>query len=167
MADILPTSTELSDKQEYTDVSVSFTPQLSVGETLVSLNIINRRPNVGIIINGSSFSGQYKDSFNLDSDALTVRMKSDKDGNPDIRVFDSWEKLPPSSDADIIQWKAPKTLTTEYWYEVKLVYDYEAPPPAPPSPTPVRKELTKRYTQIVFGDYDVWAKQLRQYAKGE
>lgn len=169
MADILPVSTTLDRKQEGSEVSVTFEAQLDQGETLVSIEITEYRPNSGVVVSDAGFSGQYRDSFSLDSDALLVRMRSPQGNEPEFRTYGSWDDLPEPTEADIIQWKAPSSLVTEYWYEVKLVYDFEQTPPsggggkATTEPTTERKELIKRYTQEVYGDYTIWANRLRQY----
>lgn len=166
MADILPILADLGDQQEYQPVNIEFTAELDpITDKLVSLEIIKHRENEGITIVGSGFSGEYRNSFQLDEGAIKIRMRSDGS----LVGFNSWDGLPPPTEADIIQWKAPSVLTTTYSYTLKLVYEYTAPIPTPP-PTripppiePVIKEVVKEYTQIVFGDYDIWSKKLRKY----
>jgi hypothetical protein len=157
MANILPASTELSDQKELDNVSITFSPSFAAGESLVSLNISEHRPNVGITVQGATFSGQYRDSFQLGSGAIKVRLRS----NGIMKGYNSFGELPPPNAADIFEFNAPSVLTTSYIYTVKLVYDYTDP--LVPIPYPVRRELTKVYTQVVFGDYNTWANQLKDY----
>ena len=163
MADIIPLGSSLPSVFENTDVSQSFTAQLGVGESLVSINTIDHRPNVGIVVAGSTFSGQYRDSFSLAKGSIKARLR--KTG--ELKGYDSWESLPPPHEADIYEWNAPSVLTTEYHYTVELKYLYTPPivDPSLPPPKPVEKTLTKTYTQQVRGNYNVWAIQLRNYVK--
>lgn len=156
MAEILPISTKLNDVKEYDNVRMTFQPQLEAGETLISINIIDRTPNDGISVEHSTYFGQYINSFNLGSDAIKVRLRL----NGELKSYSSWGDLPPPESADIFEFKAPSVLTTDYSYTVKMVYEYTSP--TAPS-LPVKKEITKSYTQTVFGDYSIWAKQLRNY----
>lgn len=162
MATILPVGTTLPTIFESTPVRVEFTAQLDSTDTLVSINIIEHRPNVGIAVQGAVFSGEYRDSFNLGKGSLKARLRS----NGEVNVYDSWESLPPPQDADLFEFTAPSTLLTDYTYTVKLVYLYTpATEPGLPPPTPVEKEVTQTYTQTVKGNWNVWAKQLRDYVK--
>lgn len=162
MADIIPAGTQLPAIQEQIETSVTFTALLETGETLKTINIIDYRSNVGIVVSGATYSGQYRDSFSIGSDSLKVRNR--KSGL--IETYGSWESLPPSQDADLFEWNAPSVLSTDYFYTVKLVYEYApATVPGEPPVTPVEKELTKTYIQTVHGNWNVWAVQLRDYVK--
>lgn len=160
MANILPAGSMLPAIQENIQTRVQFTVSLDVGETLKSINIIDRRPNVGISVDRDSFFGEYRDAFQIDKGSIKVRLRA----NGEIQGFDSWDSLPPAHEADIFEWNAPSVLTTDYSYTVKLVYIYTAPTePGLPPPTPVEKELVKVYNQTVHGNWNVWANRLRSY----
>ncbi|MGL4521476.1 MAG: hypothetical protein ACRCWQ_02825 [Bacilli bacterium] len=164
MADIQPVGSQLPTIKEYNSVNVTFSAILDATESLVSLNIIDSRPNKGITVNQSTFTGQYRDSFRIGSGSIVVRLRR----NGEIKGFDSWDSLPPAPEADIIEWNAPQVLSTDYWYDVELKYLYTPVTPDPPvGPTPPSEEktLVKRYTQTVVGDWSVWAQQLRDYVK--
>lgn len=162
MADIIPMGSSLPSVFENTDVAQTFSAQLGVGETLVSINITDHRPNIGIVVNNATFTGQYRDSFSLASCAIKARLRE----TGELKGYDSWESLPPPTQADIYEWNAPSVLVTDYHYTVELKYMYTPPvEPGLPPPTPVEKSLTKTYTQQVRGNYDVWSIQLRNYVK--
>lgn len=162
MADIIPAGSTLPSVFENIDVSQTFTAQLGVGESIVSINIIDSRPNAGITVNGSTFIGQYRDSFSLATGAIKARLRN----TGELKGYDSWESLPPPTQADIYEWNAPSVLTTNYTYTVELKYLFTpAVEPGLPPPTPVEKSITKTYTQQVRGNYNVWAIKLREYVK--
>lgn len=162
MAQILPAGNQLPAIQEQIETSVTFTALLETGETLKSINIIDYRSNVGIVVSGATYSGNYRDSFSIGSGSLKVRNR--KSGL--IESYDSWESLPPPQDADLFEWNAPSVLSTDYFYTVKMVYEYApAVVPGEPPIKPVEKELIKTYTQTVHGNWNVWAIRLRNYVQ--
>lgn len=158
MAEILPIQTTLSDQKEFQDFEVVFSAQLDSTETLVSLDIIEWTPNEGVQVSGSKIEGQYKSSAKY---SIDVRMR--KDGTN--LEFNSFDSLPDPSECDIFNFKAPSSITNDYTYKVKLVYDESTEPPVGSVEPPVvtRKELFKTYTQKAFGDYSIWANKLRDF----
>lgn len=163
MADILPAGTNLPAQNEYEECLYSFTPSLEVGESVISVNIIDRRPNDGISVNGSTFSGQYINSFSIGKGAIKVRLRN----TGRLMSYDSWESLPPPQEADIYEWNAPSSLTTVYTYTVEMKYAVTPPvEPGLPPPIPVEKTMVKLYNQSVRGSYNIWANQLKNYVKG-
>lgn len=158
MADILPIS--LPDILENVETTVTFTSVMGEGETLISINIIDSRPNVGITISGPTYSGYYMDSFQIGSNSIKIRNR--KSGL--IETFGSWEELPPPQDADLFEFNSPSVLKTDYTYTVKMLYNYT--PPIPPNGIALKstqQELIKTYTQTVHGNWSVWQKKLRDY----
>lgn len=156
MASVLPLV--LPDVMEGDNASVTFTAVLATGETLVSINIIDSRPNAGITVTGATFNGQYRDSFTLGAGALSARTRA----TGEIKSYSNFEALPPPPESDIFLFTPPSSLQTTYHYTVEVVYDYT--PPVGPTPQETeRRTYSVTLNQIVNGTYDRWAQQLRAY----
>lgn len=162
MVDILPVNTELPDIQEGGSVNQTFIAQLEATDTLESINIIDFQPTPGITVSGANYKGVYESVFSFGGDALKYR-----EGD-EFKVAQSWESLPPSGAADLYLWKAPSKLERTFTYTVKVIYwrqgeDTTGPSGEPVTPPPVQMEMTKTYSQLVYGNWSKWAEQLRSY----
>lgn len=161
MAQIIPANTDLGDVQEGTAVDVEFTAQFDVNEGLVSINIIDYQPTPGINVSGARYSGTYESVFALGQDSLLYR-----DGD-EFKSTSSWNDLPPAETVDLYLWRAPGDLRRTFTYTVELVYwaETETGGGDSGSSTTVKTEstITKTYSQLVFGNWSLWANQLRAY----
>lgn len=166
MAGIFPLDEELSDIQEGTPVNLTFEFIAGPGDSLVSINITDYQANDGIVVQGANYKGSYQNSFNLGNDALSYR-----DGD-EFKTATKWEDLPPPGGVDLYLWKAPSQLQRTYSYTVTVSYWYQPPAPEPDpenpggsteQPPPILSEIKKTYTQLVYGNWSVWANLLRNY----
>lgn len=158
MADINPVSTTLPDAKEFVDITQTFTPNLLADESIVSISITKvSEANKGISVNGATYSGQYQDVFIL-KNALKYRQ------GDELKTASSFNDLPPG--VDVYDFKAPSSARKDYTYEVTMVYLKHPPAvtPPPPVPTPpVEMSMKKTFTQSLYGDWSIWANQLRTY----
>lgn len=163
MAEILPMSTDLSEDMEGSSIDVTFTAQLSTGETLVSINIIDYEATPGVNVENNHLYGTYESVFSFGSDSLKYRI------GDEIKGAESWETLPPPEDADLFLWKAPGNLRKQFDYTVELIYNYQPPDESggeggsSTTPPVIEKRLVKVYTKIIVGNWSKWANKLRSY----
>lgn len=172
MSDILPLQTVLPRIPENDPVDISFSYVLTEpNSSLVSLEIIAHTPNDTITIDGARFHGRYTNMFALGTGALKYVTKDNVKHSAS-----RWEDLPDPKTADLYEWHAPTVLQTTFEYTVKLVYQVipEITPPTggsdkttPPTvtPKPVIHEITKTYSQLVYGNWSIWANMLRDYVQ--
>lgn len=162
MASILPLL--LEDVAEGSSVDVTFSAVLdSATETLTSIEITEHRENVGITVNGARFSGTYRDSFDLGEGGLKYI-----NNDATLGSCSHFEDLPDPSEARLYEFIAPQTLQTGYAYTVTLKYVYEAATGRTGGTTPSvpeDRELVQTFTQQVFGTWDKWAQQMRDYVE--
>ncbi|QLA10747.1 hypothetical protein TH2_181 [Shewanella phage Thanatos-2] len=142
MTMILPENTELPDVQEYTQISQVFSVELTTGQELKSIELIPSELNSGLSYTDSSYSGKYENVF-------TGGVLKYWDNQQEIST--TWTDLPPGK--DLFLWQAPKVLTKTYYYTVRAVIIELLE----------EKIIEKTYSQIVFGNWSVWANQLREY----
>ncbi|ASD52064.1 hypothetical protein KNT64_gp112 [Pseudomonas phage PspYZU05] len=145
---ILPIESELADVQEYADVSQVFSVELQATERLISMEIIHEDIQ-GLTFTDTGYSGKYEAVFSVGPNSLMYR---DQDK---LKSADSWEQLPPGK--ELYLWNAPKSLLRTYTYTVKVKYA------TTDGVTETEAEMSKQYTQIVFGNWSVWANKLRDY----
>ncbi|AAX63624.1 gp5.1 hypothetical protein [Aeromonas phage 31] len=159
MSDILPASTILPVTRENTPVSQTFTANLTeAGASLVSITVTQVTPNEGIIVAGSSFSGEYTGVFSLNG-GLKYRLKTGE-----RLTASKWEELPSPLIADLYSFEAPQSLEKTFTYSVVMIYDVVVPvEPGLPVNPPVRHTIQKTYSQKVVGTWTIWANNLRDY----
>lgn len=160
MAEILPQSTTLPDVMEGSNVNETFRASLTeANATLVSLNIVEHRPNPGIIVEGANYKGTYDNVFLLGGDSLRYR-----EGD-DLKKAQRWEDLPDPKSADLYLWKAPAKMLETFTYTVEMIYSVqgESAGDPPVTPPPTEHKIRKTYSQTVFGDWSKWGNQLRAY----
>lgn len=155
MADISPINTRLNDVMEGENISLIFTPVLGPDETLTSINIIDSPVVDGIIVEDNKVNGSYNNIFDLGNDSLMYR-----DGD-EFKSASSWDDLPDKNTVDLYLWKAPSVLEKTYSYDVKMDYVLKDSTAEPPTST--LKTMTKTYRQTVKGNWDIWARKLRNY----
>jgi len=168
MSDILPAQAELPRIPENDPVDISFSYVLTEpNSSVVSLEIISHTPNDTITVEANRFHGRYTNMFPLGDDALKYVTKDNVK-----HTASRWEDLPDPKTADLYEWRAPSVLQRTFSYTVKLVYKVipEVVPPTggkvvPPTPEPVIHEITKTYTQLVYGNWSIWANMLRDYVQ--
>ncbi len=155
MASILPI--ELEEIAEGENVDVTFSAVLELGETLVDINITDYRVNNGITVVGARYHGQYQDSFDLGPSGLKYRDTRDNSYHEVSR----FEDLPANPiHGHVYRFEAPSPLSTDYFYEVTVNYQYEDPL----LPGVIEdRQLVETFTQTVKGKWDTWAQQLRDY----
>lgn len=139
---ILPENTELPDVQEYTQVNQVFSVELTTGQELKSIELIPSEHNSGLTYTNTSYSGEYQNVF---TGGVLKYWENQQEISTD------WANLPPKK--DLFLWQAPKVLTKTYYYTVRAVIVELLE----------EKILEKTYSQIVFGDWSIWANQLREY----
>lgn len=157
MADISPIPTLLPRVAEYEPVNVIFSPILGSDESLVSLSITQWEDNDGIIINTSSFDGEYTNTFDYGKDRLLYRR------GDEFSYLDTWDDIPNPNSTDIYYWRAPRQPRI-YIYVVTLVYTVKTTGEEGGSTT-TSHTLTKTYTHNVFPNWDVYAKKLKEQIK--
>lgn len=163
MTDILPINTNLGTLMEGSSINVTFTPQLLEGETLDSINIISYEPTPGIIVFENTLSGTYDSVFGFPNGSLLYRE------NDDFKSANSWEDLP-ESNADLYLWRAPQNLQKVFSYVVEMNYTYQPPDEtgggeggSTTTPEPIKRVITKTYTNTIVGNWSRWAAKLRAY----
>lgn len=159
MADILPASTVLPSVRENTQVQQTFSADLTeIGSKLISISVTALASNEGILVAGSSFSGEYTSVFSLNG-GLKYRLKTGE------RLTASrWEDLPDPKSADLYSFEAPRSLEKDFQYSVEMIYEITTPSePGMPVNPPVRHKIEKIYSQTVNGSWNVWANNLREY----
>lgn len=139
---ILPENTELPDVQEYAQVSQIFSVKLTTGQELKSIELIPSELNSGLTYTDESYSGEYQNVF---TGGVLKYWENQQEISTD------WANLPPKK--DLFLWQATKVLTKTYYYTVRAVIVELLE----------EKILEKTYSQIVFGDWSIWANQLREY----
>lgn len=176
MVKILPENANLGEINETVNWSITFGHEFPVDPdytyALVSLKVTVHDENKGIIVDGATISGAYRDSFGLGADPLKYII------NGEIKVAQGFDELPRNPKADLFYFRAPSVLKQIYSYTVQLVYTKTKvmqPPtgggetekqPTAPQPEPVTLTEEKVYTKTVLGSWDTWAQQLRQYVRG-
>lgn len=167
MTDILPTQTVLPRIPENDPVDITFSYTLTEpNSSVISIEIIAHTPNDTITVDGARFYGRYTNMFDLPAGALKYVTKDNVK-----HTASRWDELPDPKTADLYEWHAPTVLQKTFEYTVKLVYQVIpeiTPEPGgttTPNPEPVIHELTKTYTQLVYGNWSIWANMLRDYVQ--
>lgn len=169
MVEILPMSSKLEDISEREIFEVVFSykatpPDANTTYTIKEFKISEYRPNKGVTVEETKISGEYLDSFSLGADSLKYITK-----DRIKKSAGSFDDLPDPTTADLYYFNAPTRLQEVYTYKVTLTYIQSVSESSGGSgetnPPPVVTEHTieKVYTQTVFGNWDVWAQQLRDY----
>lgn len=178
MVEILPMSSKLEDISEREQFQVEFTynatpPDANTTYTIKEFKITEYRPNKGVTVGETTISGEYRDSFSLGADSLKYITK-----DRIKKSAGSFDDLPDPTTADLYYFNAPTRLQEDYFYKVTLTYTQSvsessggnqggsnsregAGETTPPIVT--EHTIEKMYTQTVFGNWDVWSKQLRDY----
>lgn len=178
MVEILPMNTRLPDISERESFRVEFSynttpPDANTTYEVKEFAITDYRKNSGVTVDGVIVSGEYRDSFSLADDSLKYITK-------DLikKTAAGFDDLPDPTTADLYSFTAPSQLETEYFYKVVLTYVQKVSSSGGDSgspkegaggttqpPTITEHTIEKVYTQKVFGNWDVWAEQLRDYVK--
>ncbi|ADI96399.1 gp5.1 conserved hypothetical protein [Acinetobacter phage Ac42] len=157
MANILPVNSILPDALEGDQVHQAFTAELSSTETLDSIRIINNDFPNGIVVNGASYSGVFRDVFKLSPGALKYR-KGFEYGQAD-----SFSELPPKGTADLYSYGAPSVMRDNFHCTVELIYT--SSDASDPAATGTQSTITKSYTQPLQGNWSTFANRFREYVR--
>lgn len=183
MVEILPMSSKLEDISERELFEVVFSykatpPDANTKYTIKEFKISEYRPNKGVTVEETKISGEYRDSFSLGADSLKYITK-----DRIKKSAGSFDDLPDPTTADLYYFNAPTRLQEVYTYKVTLTYiqsvsessggsgegnsggsnSREGAGETNPPPVVTEHTIEKVYTQTVFGNWDVWAQQLRDY----
>lgn len=169
MIDIIPKNTNLGDISEREHFVINFSVEIdedpSTSINVVELKIIEFDSNIGVDIKDAVISGEYRDSFSLGEESIKYITK-------DLikKTAGSFDDLPDPKTADLYSFDAPSKLVKDYHYTVYLKYTKTTQSETSrientDKPLFTEHELTKKYTHRVFGNWDVWAEQLRNYVK--
>lgn len=153
MADILPINNMLATINEGVNFNVTFTPSLASGDTLTSLKIISHNLPSNINVSGASYSGMFKNNFDLPFQSLKYR-----EGDQ-LKAVSAFQQLPPKGSVDIYEYRAPSSMLKNFSITIKM--DYNEVDPTTTTSTP--KSITKTYTQPIRGSYDNFTQQLLNY----
>lgn len=154
MADILPENIQLPNVYELDYVKQVFTPSLSDGEKLISIKITKWERNDGITVEDNMYSGHYTNIFDYGTERLLYR-KGDE-----FSYLPSWDSITEPSKTDIYLWKAPTTPRI-YKYTVEMEY-MESSSGEGSSRSASGGTIVKEYTQMVFPNWDAYARKLKE-----
>lgn len=175
MIEILPLDTKLKDISEHVGFMVEFSYSITPSDPNESYDVLEFKitaydPNTGVVVGEKTISGEYKDSFTLESDSIKYITK-----DLQKKTASSFEDLPDPKTADLYYFRAPSKLERDYSYSVYMRYrktvtsgggtDDKRESGESSKPSVTEHEITKKYTQKVFGNWDVWSQQLRDYVK--
>lgn len=173
MIDILPLNSRLDDISEQSGFSVEFSYRVTPPDSDTKIDVTEFKitqydPNIGVIVSETTISGEYIDSFTLGSNSIKYITK-------DLikKTAGSFNDLPDPTTADLYSFTAPTNLQKTYTYTVTAKYIVTVSQSGGDSggkretnkPSISEHTISKTYTQRVFGNWDVWAKQLRDYVK--
>lgn len=176
MVEILPINTNLGDISERVGFHAEFSYQIAPHDPNTKIDILELKisaydHNIGVVVGQKTISGEYRDSFSLGSDSIKYITKDLKK-----KTASSFDELPDPKTADLYYFQAPTKLEQTYSYTVYLKYRKTVTSETSDGsdkresgdttkPTITEHEITKKYTQRVLGNWDVWAEQLRDYVR--
>lgn len=126
---------------------------LEVGESVDSVDIQTSEVVQSISIStdsmGGSVTGNYGDQFKPEPNSLSYRDNL----TGEIITVDDWDELPDRNEAELTTWNAPDEITKTFLYTV--IFNI--------SGASGSRQEVKEYEHNVFGDYNTWSDQLRNY----
>lgn len=155
----ITTDPEQTDTIQEIVKRVSITPQISQESVQIALS------NSQQVI-----QGVYKDAFTLHSGALKTINRDTKQ----ISLHSSFKELPKTGKDDCFYFKPPRQLDLPIHFDVTVIYDKKITQSQSSEGSSTtqqtetwERDLTfnKRFSTVIKGQWDIWAKAFREYLK--